>query len=73
MLIKQKIPSLPKNLALQTFGELLIVFSTMVNLPVLLYSMVQRVLSSASDSAKLFPKNFFKNSNPDDSEILVAC
>ena len=36
MLIKQKSPSLPRNLALVTAGELLIVFSTKVNLPYLL-------------------------------------
>ena len=38
MLIKQKIPSLPRNLALGTFCELLIVFSAKVNLPYLFYS-----------------------------------
>ena len=32
MLIKQKSPSLPRNLALGTFGKLLIVFSTKLNL-----------------------------------------
>ena len=32
MLLKQKSPSLPRNLTLGTFGELLIVFSTKVNL-----------------------------------------
>ena len=42
MLIKQKSPLLPRNLALGTFGELLIVFSTNVNLLYLLYSIVQR-------------------------------
>ena len=36
MLIKQKSPSLPRNLALRTFGKLLILFSTKVNLPYLL-------------------------------------
>ena len=36
MLIKQKSPSLPRNLAVGTFGELLIVFSTKVNLLYLL-------------------------------------
>ena len=35
-------PSVPRNLALGTFGELLIVFSTKVNLPYLLYSMARR-------------------------------
>ena len=55
MLLKQKSPSLPRNLALRTFGELLIV----------------EVLSAASDKAKLFAKNFSKNSNLDDSGISL--
>ena len=38
MLIKQKSPSLPRNLALETFDELPIVFSAKVNLVYLLYS-----------------------------------
>ena len=42
MLLKQKSPSLPRNLALGTFGELLIVFSTKVNLLYLLYSLDRR-------------------------------
>ena len=42
MLIKQKSPSLPRNLALGTFSKLLIVFSTKVNLLYLLYSTAQR-------------------------------
>ena len=42
MLIKQKNLSLPRNLALGTFGELLLLFSTKVNLLYLLYSMTQR-------------------------------
>ena len=42
MLLKQKSPSLSRNLALRTFGKLLIVFSTKVNLLYLLYSMAQR-------------------------------
>ena len=42
MLIKQKSPLLPRNLALMTFGELPIVFSTKVNLLYLLYSTAQR-------------------------------
>ena len=39
MLIKQKSPSLPRNLTLGAFGELLIVFSTKLYLP---YSTAQR-------------------------------
>ena len=42
MLVKQKSPSLPRNLALRTFGKLPIVFSTKVNLLYHLYSTVQR-------------------------------
>ena len=42
MLIKQKNLSLPRNLALGTFGKLLLLFSTKVNLLYLLYSMTQR-------------------------------
>ena len=38
-LIKQKSPSLPRRLTLGTFGELLILFSTKVNLLQLFYSM----------------------------------
>ena len=42
MLIKPKSPSLPRNLALGTFGELPVVFSTKVNLLYLLYSTARR-------------------------------
>ena len=42
MLLKHKIPSFPRNLALGTFGKLLIVFSTKVNLLYLLYSTARR-------------------------------
>ena len=65
MLIKQKSSSLPRNLALGTFGELLIVFSTKVGL------LHTDVLSSASDKGKLIAKDFSKNSNLDDSGISL--
>ena len=42
MLIKQKSPLLPRNLALGTFGELPIVFSTKVNLLYYPYSTARR-------------------------------
>ena len=42
MLLKQKSLSLPRNLALETFGKLLIVFSTKVNLLYLCYSKAWR-------------------------------
>ena len=67
MLIKQKIPSLPRNLTLGTFGELPIVFSTKVNL---LFNGPE-VLPSASEKAKLFAENFSKDSNLDDSGISL--
>ena len=68
MLIKQKIPLLLRNLALETFGELLIVSSAKVNL---LYLNGSEGLSSASDKTKLFGENIPKNSNLDDSGISL--
>ena len=70
MLIKQKSPSLPRNLALGTFGKLLIVFSTKVDLLYLLYSNCMEVLSSTSDKAKSFAKNFYMDSNLNNSSIF---
>ena len=66
MLIKQKTPSLPRNVAVGTFGKLPIVFSAKVNL---LYG--PEVLSSASDKAKLLAENFSKKPNLDDSGISL--
>ena len=65
MLIKQKSPLHPRNLALVTSGKLLIVLETKVNLLYLLYSMGWR--SSATGKAKLSAENFSLNSNLDDS------
>ena len=70
ILITQKSPSFPRNLALGTFDELLTVFSAKVNLLCLLHYGPE-VLSSASDKAKIFANNFSKNSNPDDSGISL--
>ena len=70
MLIRQKSPSLARNLALRTFGELPIVLSTKVNLLYLLFNSLE-VFSSASDKVKVFPENFPKNSNLDDSGISL--
>ena len=61
MLISQKNLSLPRNLDFMSLGELLIVFSTKVNLPYLVYSTAPEVLSSAFDKAKLL--NFFLKAN----------
>ena len=59
---KIKESSLPRNVALGTFGELLIVFSTKLKLLYLLYSTIPLNLPSASDKAKLITKNFSRNS-----------
>ena len=70
MLIKQKSPSLPRNSALGTFGELPIVLSKGKSaIPPLLNS--PEVLFSVSDKAKLFAENFSKKSNLDDSGISL--
>ena len=69
MLLKQKNPSLPRNLVLETFGELLTVFSTKVN-PIPSLFNTPEVLLSASDKVKLFAKSFSENSNLDDSGIF---
>ena len=70
ILIKQKHPSLPRNLALRTFGKLPIVFSTKVNLLYLLYSMARRFCL-----LHLIKQNYlleiFWNSNLDDSGISL--
>ena len=71
MLIKQKNALLPRNLALVTF---LWIANSFLNkgksaIPPLFNG--PEVLSSASDKAKLFPENFSKNSNLDDSGIYL--
>ena len=71
MLIKQKSPSLPRNSALRTFGELLRVFSQQDKSAIPPLFNGPEVLSSASNKAKLFAKNFSKNSNLDDSGISL--
>ena len=67
MLIKQKSPLFPRNLALGTYGKLLIVFLTKVNLLYLLYWTAWRCLLKA----KLFAENFSKYSNLYDSDIFL--
>ena len=68
MLLKQKSPSLPRNLALRTFANSVLNKSKSA-IPPLFKG--PEVLSSASDKAKLFAKNFSKNSNHDDSGISL--
>ena len=70
MLIKQKIPSPPRNLALGTFGELLSVLDKRKStIPPVFNG--PGVLPSASDKPKLFAKNFTKNSDLDDLGISL--
>ena len=67
MLLKEKSLSLPKNLNLKTFVELLKgKFTTHSSFN------DSEVLSSASDKAKLFAKNFSKNSDLDDFYLFTC-
>ena len=68
MLIKQKSPSLPRNLPLKC-KVLNSVFKSESATPPLFTE--QEVLSSESDKAKLFAKNFPKSSNLDDLGISL--
>ena len=66
ILLKQKGPSLPRNLALGNFLNIILnkgksAIPPLFNRP--------EVLSSASDKSKLFAKNFSKNSNINGSGI----
>ena len=72
MLIKQKSPSLPRNLALDIFGKLPIVFSTKVNLLYLVYSVAQRRCLLYLIKQNCLLKNFSKNSNLDGSDISLT-
>ena len=71
MLIKQKSPSLPRNLALGTFGKLPTVFSTKVSLLYCLYLTARRCCLLHLIKPTLFAANFSKNSNLDDSGISL--
>ena len=76
MLLKQKIPSLPRNFALGTFGKLLIVFSTKVYLlhlikqNYLLKTFLRTVIMMAKVSGPDFiPVLVLKNCEPELSYI----
>ena len=70
MLLKQKSPSLTRNLAPETWRIANSVFNkSKSDIPPLFNG--PEVLSSASDKAKLFARNFSKNSNLDDSGISL--
>ena len=66
MIIKLKSPLLLRNLALVTFGKLLIVFPTRVNLLYLLYSMAQRCCL-----LHLIKQNCLLKTFPEDSGISL--
>ena len=67
MLLKQKSPSLSRNLALRIANSVL--NKTKSAIPHLFNN--PELLSSASDKVKLFPKNFSNNTNLDDSGISL--
>ena len=71
MLIKQKSPSLPRNLAVGTYSELPIVFSTKVNLLYIFYSTVRMCYLLHLIKQNCLLKTFPKNSNLDDSVISL--
>ena len=72
MLLKQRSPLLSRNVALWTFGELLIsVLNKGKSALPLLFNGPEK-LSSVSDKVKLFAENFSKNSNLDDSSISLS-
>ena len=71
MLLKQKSPSLPRNLALGDFWQIAnSVLNKGKSAITPLFNRLE-VLSSASDKAKLFANNFSKNSILDDSGISL--
>ena len=68
---KKKSPLPPRNLALGTSGELLIVLNHIVKSAIPFLFNGLELLSSASDKAKLFAEDVSKNSNLDDSGISL--
>ena len=71
MLLKRKNSSLPRNLALGTSGELLIVFSRKINLIYLLYTTAQRCCLPHLIKQNCSLKTFLIN-NLDDSGISLS-
>ena len=72
MLIKQNSASLPRDFALGTFGDLLVVkllTKSKSAIPPLFNAL--ELVSQACDQAKLFAKKFSKNFNLDDSDISL--
>ena len=71
MLLKQKGPSIPRNLAIGTFGK---TANSVLNNGRYAIDPIfngPEVLPSASDKAKIFTKNFSKESNLDDSGVSL--
>ena len=71
MNMKQKSLLFPRHLALETFGELLIVFLTKVNLLYLLYSTARSCCLLHMIKQNRFLKFFSENSSLDDSSISL--
>ena len=72
ILIKEKNPLLPRNLALHDFWQIAnSVLNQDKSALTPLFNGLE-VLSSASDKAKLFAENYSKNSNLDDSGISLS-
>ena len=67
MLLKQKSPSFPQNLALRQSANSVLNKSNSAIAPIF----IVKVLSSASDKTKLFAKNFCNYSNLDKSGISL--
>ena len=71
ILLKQKGPSIPRNLAIGTFGK---TANSVLNNGRYAIDPIfngPEVLPSASDKAKIFTKNFSKKSNLDDSGVSL--
>ena len=71
MLLKQKSPSFPRNLALETFGELLMLFLLKENLLYLLHSTGRRCCLLHLIRQNCLLKTNSKYSNLDDSDISL--
>ena len=70
MLIKQKNLSLPRNLALLVFELLIVLKKGKSDIPSLFPG--HEIIPPVSDKANLLTENFAKNSNLDDSSMILT-